>query len=145
MKEKKARVDDALHATRAAVEEGIVPGGGVALVRGIAKIADMTGETTAKRRVLRLFAARWKSRCVRSPATPALKEPLSSVESVASKKGSYGFNARSEEYGDMVKMGVIDPTKVVRTALSNAASIAGLLLTTDALITDEEEEEEEGT
>ena len=66
------------------------------------------------------------------------------VESVASKKGSYGFNARTEEYGDLVKMGVIDPTKVVRTALSNAASIAGLLLTTDALITEEDEDEDEG-
>ena len=143
MKEKKARVEDALHATRAAVEEGIVPGGGVALVRGIAKIADMTGETDGETAGIKIVR-RALEEPLRQISGNAGFEGAVVVESVASKKGSYGFNARSEEYGDMVKMGVIDPTKVVRTALSNAASIAGLLLTTDALITDEEEEEEEG-
>ncbi|MEC8646907.1 MAG: chaperonin GroEL [Candidatus Latescibacterota bacterium] len=143
MKEKKARVEDALHATRAAVEEGIVPGGGVALVRGIAKIADMTGDTDGETAGIKIVR-RALEEPLRQISGNAGFEGAVVVESVASKKGSYGFNARSEEYGDMVKMGVIDPTKVVRTALSNAASIAGLLLTTDALITDEEEEEEEG-
>lgn len=143
MKEKKARVEDALHATRAAVEEGIVPGGGVALVRGIAKIADMTGETDGETAGIKIVR-RALEEPLRQISGNAGFEGAVVVESVASRKGSYGFNARSEEYGDMVKMGVIDPTKVVRTALSNAASIAGLLLTTDALITDEEEEEEEG-
>ena len=143
MKEKKARVEDALHATRAAVEEGIVPGGGVALVRGIAKIADMTGETDGETAGIKIVR-RALEEPLRQISGNAGFEGAVVVENVASKKGSYGFNARSEEYGDMVKMGVIDPTKVVRTALSNAASIAGLLLTTDALITDEEEEEEEG-
>ena len=143
MKEKKARVEDALHATRAAVEEGIVPGGGVALVRGIAKIADMTGETDGETAGIKIVR-RALEEPLRQISGNAGFEGAVVVESVASKKGSYGFNARSEEYGDMVKMGVIDPTKVVRTALSNAASIAGLLLTTDALITDEKEEEEEG-
>ena len=143
MKEKKARVEDALHATRAAVEEGIVPGGGVALVRGIAKIADMTGETDGETAGIKIVR-RALEEPLRQISGNAGFEGAVVVESVASKKGSYGFNARSEEYGDMVKMGVIDPTKVVRTALSNAASIAGLLLTTDALITDEAEEEEEG-
>ncbi len=143
MKEKKARVEDALHATRAAVEEGIVPGGGVALVRGIAKIADMTGETDGETAGIKIVR-RALEEPLRQISGNAGFEGAVVVESVASKKGSYGFNARSEEYGDMVKMGVIDPTKVVRTALSNAAGIAGLLLTTDALITDEKEEEEEG-
>jgi len=143
MKEKKARVEDALHATRAAVEEGIVAGGGVALVRGIAKIADMTGETDGETAGIKIVR-RALEEPLRQIAGNAGFEGAVVVESVASRKGSYGFNARSEEYGDMVKMGVIDPTKVVRTALSNAASIAGLLLTTDALITDEEEEKNEG-
>jgi chaperonin GroEL len=143
MKEKKARVEDALHATRAAVEEGIVAGGGVALVRGIAKIADMTGETDGETAGIKIVR-RALEEPLRQIAGNAGFEGAVVVESVASRKGSYGFNARSEDYGDMVKMGVIDPTKVVRTALSNAASIAGILLTTDALITDEEEEKNEG-
>ena len=143
MKEKKARVEDALHATRAAVEEGIVPGGGVALVRGIAKIADMTGETDGETAGIKIVR-RALEEPLRQISSNAGFEGAVVVESVSSKKGSHGFNARSEEYGDMVKMGVIDPTKVVRTALTNAASIAGLLLTTDALITDEEEEKDEG-
>jgi chaperonin GroEL len=143
MKEKKARVEDALHATRAAVEEGIVPGGGVALVRSIAKIADMTGETDGETAGIKIVR-RALEEPLRQISSNAGFEGAVVVESVASRKGSYGFNARSEDYGDMVKMGVIDPTKVVRTALSNAASIAGLLLTTDALITDEEEEKNEG-
>jgi chaperonin GroEL len=141
MKEKKARVEDALHATRAAVEEGIVPGGGVALVRGIAAIADLEGENDGENAGINIVR-RALEEPLRTIANNAGHEGPVVVQTVASKKGNYGFNAREETYGDLVKMGVIDPTKVVRTALSNAASIAGLLLTTDALITDEPEEEE---
>ncbi|MEE2874068.1 MAG: chaperonin GroEL [Candidatus Latescibacterota bacterium] len=141
MKEKKARVEDALHATRAAVEEGIVPGGGVALVRGIAAIAGVEGENDGENAGINIVR-RALEEPLRTIANNAGHEGAVVVENVASKKGNHGFNAREETYGDLVKMGVIDPTKVVRTALSNAASIAGLLLTTDALITDEPEEEE---
>jgi chaperonin GroEL len=141
MKEKKARVEDALHATRAAVEEGIVPGGGVALVRGIAAIAGLEGENDGENAGINIVR-RALEEPLRTIANNAGHEGPVIVQTVASKKGNYGFNAREETYGDLVKMGVIDPTKVVRTALSNAASIAGLLLTTDALITDEPEKEE---
>ncbi len=141
MKEKKARVEDALHATRAAVEEGIVPGGGVALVRGIAAIAGVKGENDGENAGIDIVR-RALEEPLRIIANNAGHEGAVVVENVSSKKGNHGFNAREEAYGDLVKMGVIDPTKVVRTALSNAASIAGLLLTTDALITDEPEEEE---
>jgi chaperonin GroEL len=141
MKEKKARVEDALHATRAAVEEGIVPGGGVALVRGIAKIASLEGETDGENAGIKIVR-RALEEPLRQISTNSGFEGAVVVENVASKKGAYGFNARTEEYGDLVKMGVIDPTKVVRTALSNSASIAGLLLTTDALVTEEKDEDE---
>jgi chaperonin GroEL len=141
MKEKKARVEDALHATRAAVEEGIVPGGGVALVRGIAAIAGLEGENDGENAGINIVR-RALEEPLRTIANNAGHEGAVVVQTVASKKGNHGFNAREETYGDLVKMGVIDPTKVVRTALSNAASIAGLLLTTDALITDEPEKEE---
>ena len=141
MKEKKARVEDALHATRAAVEEGIVAGGGVALVRGIAALDAVEGDNDGENAGIRIVR-RALEEPLRQIADNAGHEGAVVVENVASKKGNHGFNARSEDYGDLVKMGVIDPTKVVRTALSNAASIAGLLLTTDALVTEEEEEEE---
>jgi chaperonin GroEL len=141
MKEKKARVEDALHATRAAVEEGIVPGGGVALVRGIAAIAGLEGENDGENAGINIVR-RALEEPMRTIANNAGHEGAVVVQTIASKKGNHGFNAREETYGDLVKMGVIDPTKVVRTALSNAASIAGLLLTTDALITDEPEKEE---
>ena len=141
MKEKKARVEDALHATRAAVEEGIVPGGGVALVRSIGALKGLEGETDAETAGIRIVC-RALEEPLRLIADNAGHEGAVVVENVASRKGAYGFNAQSEDYGDLVKMGVIDPTKVVRTALSNAASIAALLLTTDALVTEEEEDEE---
>jgi len=141
MKEKKARVEDALHATRAAVEEGIVPGGGVALVRGISAIDGTEGATDGETAGIRIVR-RALEEPLRHIADNAGHEGAVVVENVVSKKGNYGFNAQTEEYGDMVKMGVTDPTKVVRTALSNAASIAGLLLTTDALVTEEPEEVE---
>ena len=142
MKEKKARVEDALHATRAAVEEGIVPGGGVALVRSIAGLDAIAGETEGETTGVRIVR-RALEEPMRQIADNAGHEGAVIVAEVADKEGAYGFNARSEEYGDLVAMGVIDPTKVVRTALSNAASIATLLLTTDALVAEEPEEEEE--
>ena len=142
MKEKKARVEDALHATRAAVEEGVVPGGGVALVRSIAELESLTGETEGENTGVRIVR-RALEEPLRQIADNAGHEGAVVVAEVASKEGAYGFNAQSEAYGDLVSMGVIDPTKVVRTALSNAASIATLLLTTDALVAEEPEEEEE--
>ena len=140
MKEKKARVEDALQATRAAVEEGIVPGGGVALVRAIAKLEGVETDTEDQTMGLKIVS-RALQEPLRQIAVNAGHEGAVVVEEVASKKGSYGFNARTEEYGDLVQMGVVDPTKVVRSALENAASIAALLLTTEALVTEEEEEE----
>ena len=142
MKEKKARVEDALHATRAAVEEGIVPGGGVALVRSIAGLDSLTGETEGENTGVRIVR-RALEEPMRQIADNAGHEGAVVVAEVASQEGAYGFNAQSEEYGDLVSMGVIDPTKVVRTAINNAASIATLLLTTDALVAEEPEEEEE--
>jgi len=141
MKEKKARVEDALHATRAAVEEGIVPGGGVALLRSITVLEDAEGENDGETAGIRIVR-RALEEPLRQISDNAGHEGAVIVEIVSGKKGAQGFNARTEEYGDMVKMGVIDPTKVVRTSLSNAASIAGLLLTTDALVTEEPEEDE---
>ena len=143
MKEKKARVEDALHATRAAVEEGVVPGGGVALVRSIAGLDSLTGETEGETTGVRIVR-RALEEPMRQIADNAGHEGAVVVEIVSEGEGAYGFNAQTEEYGDLVSMGVIDPTKVVRTALSNAASIATLLLTTDALVAEEPEEEEEG-
>ena len=142
MKEKKARVEDALHATRAAVEEGIVPGGGVALVRSIAALDSLTGETEGETTGVRIVR-RALEEPLRQIADNAGHEGAVVVEIVSEGEGAYGFNAQTEEYGDLVATGVIDPTKVVRTALSNAASIATLLLTTDALVAEEPEEEEE--
>ncbi len=143
MKEKKARVEDALHATRAAVEEGIVPGGGVALIRAQSKLDGLTGETEGENAGIKIVR-RALEEPLRQIADNAGKEGAVIVEEVNSKKGSYGYNAATEEYGNLIQMGVIDPTKVVHTALSNAASIAGLLLTTEAMVTEEEEEEEVG-
>ena len=142
MKEKKARVEDALHSTRAAVEEGVVPGGGVALVRSIAGLDSLTGETEGETTGVRIVR-RALEEPMRQIADNAGHEGAVVVEIVSEGEGAYGFNAQTEEYGDLVSMGVIDPTKVVRTALSNAASIATLLLTTDALVAEEPEEEEE--
>ena len=143
MKEKKARVEDALHATRAAVEEGIVPGGGVALLRAQSKLDGLTGETEGENAGIKIVR-RALEEPLRQIADNAGKEGAVIVEEVNSKKGSYGYNAATEEYGNLIQMGVIDPTKVVHTALSNAASIAALLLTTEAMVTEEEEEEEAG-
>ena len=141
MKEKKARVEDALQATRAAVEEGIVPGGGVALVRAIGKLDGVEGGSEDETMGIKIVS-RALQEPLRQIAANAGHEGAVVAQEVASKKGSYGFNAQTEEYGDLVQMGVVDPTKVVRSALENAASIAALLLTTEALVTEEEEDEE---
>jgi len=133
MKEKKARVEDALHATRAAVEEGIVPGGGVALLRArdaVSKIkTDNEDQAAGVKIVLRAL-----EQPMREIARNAGDEPSVVINKVLEGKGNFGYNAQSGEYGDMVSMGVLDPTKVTRYALQNAASVAALILTTDAMV-----------
>ena len=133
MKEKKARVEDALHATRAAVEEGIVPGGGVALVRALDAIKKLKGDNEDQNHGI-VIAKRAMESPLREIVVNAGDEPSVVLNKVASGKGNYGYNAQTGEYGDMVEMGILDPTKVTRTALQNAASIAGLMVTTEAMV-----------
>jgi len=133
MKEKKARVEDALHATRAAVEEGIVPGGGVALMRARAAIGALKGDNHDQDAGIKIVL-RALEQPMREIVANAGAEPSVVVDKVASGKGNYGYNAATGEYGDMVEMGVLDPTKVARTALQNASSIAGLMLTTECMV-----------
>jgi len=135
MKEKKARVEDALHATRAAVEEGIVPGGGVALIRGLAAVRQLRGENEDQNHGI-LIAARAMEAPLREIAANCGDEPSVVLNNVANGSGNYGYNASTGLYGDMVEMGILDPTKVTRTALQNAASIAGLMITTEAMVAD---------
>ncbi|HLW23819.1 MAG TPA: TCP-1/cpn60 chaperonin family protein, partial [Steroidobacteraceae bacterium] len=141
MKEKKARVEDALHATRAAVEEGVVPGGGVALIRALKAIDKMQGHNEDQTHGIKILAR-------------AIEEPLRQIVSNAGEdaavvlnrvregKGTFGYNAATGEYGDMIEMGILDPTKVTRLALQNAASVSGLLLTTEVMIAEAPKEEE---
>ena len=131
MKEKKARVEDALHATRAAVEEGIVPGGGVALLRAKVAVAGLKGDNHDQDAGITIVLRAMESP-LRAIVQNAGDEPSVVVNKVLEGKGSFGYNAASSEYGDMLAMGVVDPTKVTRVALQNAASIAGLMLTTAA-------------
>jgi len=133
MKEKKARVEDALHATRAAVEEGIVPGGGVAYLRARANLKNLKGENTDQDAGIKIVL-RALEEPMRQIVANSGEEPSVVVNRVAEGKGNFGFNAQTSEYGDLVEMGVIDPTKVTRFALQNAASVAGLMLTTDAMV-----------
>jgi len=144
MKEKKARVEDALHATRAAVEEGIVAGGGVALLRAQSVLEKAESGLNDDQRAGVSIVRRAIEAPVRRIAENAGHEGSVVVERVRNEKGGYGFNAASEEYGDLIKAGVIDPTKVVRCALQNAASVAGLLLTTEAMIADKPEKKGAG-
>ncbi|WYX36279.1 chaperonin GroEL [Achromobacter xylosoxidans] len=139
MKEKKDRVDDALHATRAAVEEGIVPGGGVALLRARAAIQDLKGANADQDAGIRIVRRALEAP-LRAIVANAGEEPSVVVAKVADAKGNHGYNAATGEYGDLVEIGVVDPTKVTRTALQNAASIAGLILTTDATVAQAAEE-----
>jgi chaperonin GroEL len=141
MKEKKARVEDALHATRAAVEEGIVPGGGVALLRCQAVLAKMKGGTDDDEKIGMDIIRRALEEPIRAIAYNAGAEGSIVVAKVReSKEKNFGYNALTDEFEDLVAAGVIDPTKVTRTALQNAASIAGLLLTTEAVVVEKKEE-----
>ncbi|VVE34483.1 chaperonin GroL [Pandoraea iniqua] len=133
VKEKKDRVDDALHATRAAVEEGIVPGGGVALIRVRDKMREVRGDNADQEAGIKIVL-RALEEPLRQIVANAGDEPSVVVAKVAQGSGNFGYNAAIGEYGDLVELGVLDPTKVTRTALQNAASVAGLLLTTDATI-----------
>ena len=142
MKEKKARVEDAMHATRAAVEEGIVPGGGVALLRSLKSLEELKLDEEQQ------FGVKIVRRACEEPLRQIAQnggwDGSIIVEKVKNGKGAFGYNAQSGEYGDLLEAGVIDPTKVVRTALQNAASVAGLLLTTEALIAEKPKKEEKG-
>jgi chaperonin GroEL len=134
MKEKKARVEDALHATRAAVEEGVVPGGGVAYIRAKQALdGKLKGENHDQEAGIKIVM-RALEEPLRIIVDNAGDEPSVVLNKILENKGNYGFNAQTEEYGDLVQMGVIDPTKVSRTALQNASSVAGLMLTTDAMV-----------
>ncbi|MDX9987966.1 MULTISPECIES: chaperonin GroEL [Thiothrix] len=133
MKEKKARVEDALHATRAAVEEGVVPGGGVALVRALQGIAGLKGENHEQDVGIQI-AMRAMEEPLRQICSNAGDEPSVVLNAVKAGEGNYGYNARTSEYGDMIAMGILDPTKVTRTALQNAASVSGLIITTEAMV-----------
>jgi chaperonin GroEL len=143
MKEKKARVEDALHATRAAVEEGIVAGGGVALLRARSKIAKLKGDNHDQDAGIKIVM-----RAIEEPLRQIVyncgEEPSVVVNKVLAGKGNYGYNAGTSTYGDMMDMGVLDPTKVTRTALQNAASVASLMLTTDCMVTDLPEDKKGG-
>ncbi len=133
MKEKKARVEDALHATRAAVEEGVVPGGGVALIRALEALTDLTGDN-ADQNVGIAVLRRAVEAPLRQIAANSGDEPSVVVNEVKNGKGNYGYNAATGVYGDMIEMGILDPTKVTRSALQAASSIGGLILTTEAAI-----------
>ena len=135
MKEKKARVEDALHATRAAVEEGIVAGGGTALIRAKSAIKDLKCDNDEQNAGIKIVL-RAMEEPMRQIVANAGEEPSVVVNNVANGTGNYGYNAQTGVYGDMVEMGVLDPTKVTRTALQNAASVAGLILTTDCMVAD---------
>jgi chaperonin GroEL len=135
MKEKKARVEDALHATRAAVEEGIVPGGGVALIRALSAIENVKGDNEEQDRGIAILraAVEYPARYIVSNAGG---EASVIVNKIKEAEGHYGYNAATGEFGDMIEMGVIDPTKVARSAIQNAVSVAGLMITTEAMVAD---------
>ncbi len=140
MKEKKARVEDALHATRAAVEEGVVPGGGTALIRCLKAIKDLEGANEDQTVGIRLLA-RAVEEPLRQIVENAGEDAAVVLNAVRAGKGAFGYNAATGEYGDMLEAGILDPTKVTRLALQNAASVAGLLLTTEVMIADAPKEE----
>jgi len=140
MKEKKARVEDALHSTRAAVEEGVVAGGGVALIRARAAIADLKGDNHDQQIGIDI-ARRALEEPIRQIVNNAGDEASVVTNNVENGEGNYGYNAASGEYGDMIEMGILDPTKVSRSALQNAASVAGLLITTEAMVADAPKED----
>ncbi len=135
MKEKKDRVDDALHATRAAVEEGVVPGGGVALVRALAALSELKGDNDDQNAGINILRRAMEAP-LRQIVTNAGEEASVIINQVKNGSGNYGYNAATGEYGDMLEMGILDPAKVTRSALEHAASVAGLMLTTEVMITD---------
>jgi len=141
MKEKKARVEDALHATRAAVEEGVVPGGGVALVRALSGLKDLKA-TNHDQDVGIKIARRAMEEPLRQIVNNSGEEAAVILNEVAKNTGNYGYNAATGEFGDLVSMGILDPTKVTRSALQNAASIAGLMITTEAMVAEVPKKEE---
>jgi chaperonin GroEL len=141
MKEKKARVEDALHATRAAVEEGVVPGGGVALVRALRAIETLAGKNEDQTTGIKILA-RSIEEPLRQIVSNAGEDAAVVLNRVREGKGTFGYNAATGEYGDMIEMGILDPTKVTRLALQNAASVSGLLLTTEVMIAESPKEEE---
>jgi chaperonin GroEL len=143
MKERKARTEDALHATRAAVEEGVLPGGGVALLRARKRLADLRGANSDQDAGVRIVR-RALEEPLRQIVRNAGEEPSVVVQRVVDGEGSFGYNAASNEYGDLVQMGVLDPCKVTRSALQNAASIAGLVLTTECMVAKAPESAEAG-
>ena len=140
MKEKKARVEDALHATRAAVEEGVVPGGGVALVRAIAAIEKVKGDNADQDAGIRILK-RAIEEPLRQIVSNAGGEASVILNAVKGESGNYGYNAGTGEFGDMIAMGILDPTKVTRSALQHAASVSGLMLTTEAMVAELPKEE----
>ena len=135
MKEKKARVEDALHATRAAVEEGVVAGGGVALIRAASKVADLRGDNEEQNVGIKL-ALRAMEAPLRQIVTNAGEEASVVASAVKNGEGNFGYNAGTEQYGDMIAMGILDPTKVTRSALQFAASVAGLMINTECMVTE---------
>jgi chaperonin GroEL len=139
MKEKKARVEDALHSTRAAVEEGVVPGGGVALIRALQEVDGLKGDNEDQNIGIKIALKAMESP-IRQIVLNAGEESSVVVDKIKSEKGNFGFNAASSEYGDMIKMGILDPAKVTRTALQAAGSVAGLMITTEAMISEIPEE-----
>jgi chaperonin GroEL len=142
MKEKKARVEDALHSTRAAVEEGVVPGGGVALIRARDALKDLKGSNEDQNVGIAILRRALEEPLRQIVANTGHSEPSVVLNEVASKTGNYGFNAATEEYGDMIEMGILDPAKVARSALQNASSVAGLLLTTEAMVAEAPKKDE---
>jgi len=143
MKEKKARVEDALHATRAAVEEGVVAGGGVALLRARQNAGAIKGDNADQEAGIKLVLKAIEAP-LREIVANAGGEPSVVVNAVLAGKGNFGFNASNDTYGDMLELGILDPTKVTRMALQNAASVAGLLLTTEAMIAEAPKDESAG-
>jgi chaperonin GroEL len=143
MKEKKARVEDALHATRAAVEEGVVPGGGVAFIRAVSSLAKLKGDNDDQNVGIGIL-----KRAIEEPLRQIVRNAGGDasvvLNAVAEGKGNYGYNAATGEYGDMIEAGILDPTKVTRYALQNAASVSGLLLTTEAMVADAPQEDAGG-
>ena len=143
MKEKKARVEDALHATRAAVEEGVVPGGGVAMVRALKSVDGMEGDNNDQTVGISI-ARRAMEEPLRQIVVNAGQDGSVILNKVAEGKDAYGYNAATGEYGDMLEMGILDPTKVTRSALQNAASVAGLMITTEAMVAEIPQKDEGG-